>query len=143
MKIAQLIANKGPFVATITSEANIAHLVDDLKRHNIGAVVVSPDGRTVEGIVSERDIVRAMTEHLRDIATLTVGQIMTTEVYTCTPDDSVEELMGQMTEHRFRHVPVIDADGALIAVVSIGDLVKHRLAELGDERAALINYITS
>lgn len=143
MKIAQLIANKGPFVATITSEANIAHLVDDLKRHNIGAVVVSPDGRTVEGIVSERDIVRAMTEHLRDIATLTVGQIMTTEVYTCTPDDAVEELMGQMTEHRFRHVPVIDADGALIAVVSIGDLVKHRLAELGDERAALINYITS
>lgn len=143
MKIAQLIANKGPFVATITSEANIAHLVDDLKRHNIGAVVVSPDGRTVEGIVSERDIVRAMTEHLRDIATLTVGQIMTTEVYTCAPDDSVEELMGQMTEHRFRHVPVIDADGALIAVVSIGDLVKHRLAELGDERAALINYITS
>lgn len=143
MKIAQLIANKGPFVATITSEANIAHLVDDLKRHNIGAAVVSPDGRTVEGIVSERDIVRAMTEHLRDIATLTVGQIMTTEVYTCAPDDSVEELMGQMTEHRFRHVPVIDADGALIAVVSIGDLVKHRLAELGDERAALINYITS
>lgn len=142
MKIAQLLANKNPFVATIKPSANVAHLIDELKQHNIGAVVVTEDGRSIDGIVSERDVVRTMPSHLSDVATLKVSDIMTTEVFTCTPDDSIESIMESMTDRRFRHVPVVDGDGALVGVISIGDLVKQRLADLHHERDALINYIT-
>ena len=143
MKIASIIAQKGPFVATINTESNITHLVDILKRHNIGAVVVSDDGRHIKGIISERDVVRALAAHSGEISALQVAELMTKDVFTCTQDDTVESLMQTMTERKFRHVPVVDEDGTLIAVVSIGDLVRHRLAELADERSALINYITS
>lgn len=143
MKIANIIAQKGPFVATINSGSNIAHLVDLLKKHNIGAVVVSDDGRHILGIISERDIVRALASHPGEISALKVADLMTANVYTCTQDDTVDGLMQVMTDHKFRHVPVVDADNTLIAVVSIGDLVRHRLAELSDERAALIGYINS
>lgn len=143
MKIANIIAQKGPFVATINSESNIAHLVDLLKRHNVGAVVVSDDGRHIAGIISERDVVRALASHTGEISALKVSDLMTKDVQTCTQDDTVEVLMQTMTEQKFRHIPVVDADGTLLAIVSIGDLVRHRLAELADERSALINYITS
>lgn len=143
MKIASIIAQKGPFVATINTESNITHLVDVLKRHNIGAVVVSDDGRHIKGIISERDVVRALAAHSGEISALQVADLMTKDVFTCTQEDTVESLMQTMTERKFRHVPVVDEDGTLIAVVSIGDLVRHRLAELADERSALINYITS
>lgn len=143
MKIANIIAQKGPFVATINSGSNIAHLVDLLKKHNIGAVVVSDDGRHILGIISERDIVRALATHSGEVSALKVADLMTADVYTCTQDDTVDGLMQVMTDHKFRHVPVVDADNTLIAVVSIGDLVRHRLAELSDERAALIGYINS
>ncbi len=142
MKIANIIAHKGPFVATINSSSNIAHLVDVLKRHNIGAVIVSDDGRHIVGIISERDVVRALATHTGEVSALTVADLMTKDVYTCTQEDTVEGLMQTMTEHKFRHVPVVDSEGALLAVVSIGDLVRHRLEELADERSALINYIT-
>lgn len=143
MKIAQILSNKGPFIATIKSGASVKHLVDELKHHNIGALIVSEDGRHIDGIVSERDIVRRLSDYAGEVANLKVSDIMTSNVYTCTSDDSVEELMQVMTEHHFRHVPVVEDDGSLFAIVSIGDLVKHRIEELGDERAALINYITN
>lgn len=143
MKIAHIVAQKGPFVATINSASNIAHLVDVLKRHNVGALVVSDDGRRIDGIISERDIVRALAAHTGEISSLTVAELMTRDVRTCTQDDTVEALMQTMTEQKFRHMPVVDADGTLLAIISIGDLVRHRLAELADERAALINYITN
>ena len=143
MKIAQILSQKGPFVATIKADASVKHLVDELKRHNIGALIVSRDGRRIEGIVSERDIVRRLSDFTGEIANLKVRDIMTSNVHTCTADDTVEELMEVMTEHHFRHVPVVEGDGSLFAVVSIGDLVKHRMEELHDERAALINYITN
>ena len=143
MKIAQILSNKGPFVATIVPDANVKHLVDELKRHNIGALIVSQDGRSIEGIVSERDIVRKLADFAGEVANLKVRDIMTTHVTTCSAEDSVEDLMETMTEHHFRHVPVVEEDGSLFAVVSIGDLVKHRIEELHDERAALINYITN
>ena len=142
VKIANIIAHKGPFVATINSSSNIAHLVDVLKRHNIGAVIVSDDGRHIVGIISERDVVRALATHTGEVSALTVADLMTKDVYTCTQEDTVEGLMQTMTEHKFRHVPVVDSEGALLAVVSIGDLVRHRLEELADERSALISYIT-
>ena len=143
MKIAQILATKGSFVATIRAEASVKHCVDELRRHNIGALVVSEDGRTIDGIVSERDIVRRLAEFSGEVANLKVRDIMTTDVTTCTAEDSVEGLMALMTEHKFRHVPVVDEFGSLLAVVSIGDLVKHRIEELHDERAALISYITT
>lgn len=142
MKVANIIAHKGPFVATINSSSNISHLVDLLKRHNIGAVIVSDDGRHIVGIISERDVVRALASHTGEVSSLKVSDLMTKDVFTCTPEDTVDGLMKIMTEHKFRHVPVIHPDGTLMAVVSIGDLVRHRLEELADERSALINYIT-
>lgn len=142
MKISSIIAHKGPFVATIGSTANITNLVDLLKRHNIGAAVVSDDGRHILGIISERDVVRALASHSGEISALEVSALMTKDVYTCTPDDTVEGLMHVMTEQKFRHVPVVDSDGTLLSVVSIGDLVRNRLEELADERSALIDYIT-
>lgn len=143
MKIAHILSNKGPFVATIKPGASVKHLVDELKHYGIGALVVSEDGHTIEGIVSERDIVRKLSEFAGEVSSLKVADIMTREVRTCTAEDQIEDLMGVMTEHHFRHVPVVDAGGRLAAIVSIGDLVKYRFEELHDERAALINYITN
>ena len=143
MKIAQILANKGPFLATIKPGASVKHLVDDLRNHNIGALIVSEDGQHIAGIVSERDIVRKLSEFAGEVSALKVSDIMTTDVTTCTPEVTVEDLMATMTEQHFRHIPVVQEDGNLLGIVSIGDLVKSRIAELGDERAALINYITN
>lgn len=153
MKISQIISSKGAFVATITPDATIADLVNTLAEHNVGALVVSPDGQTIAGIVSERDIVRALAArseegrgeegvHVADLNSTKVSEIMTALVSTCTPETSIDELMGMMTSARVRHVPVVDEESKLLAIVSIGDAVKHRLAQLEDERAALINYVT-
>ena len=110
-----------------------------LAEHNIGAVIVSSDGTAVDGIVSERDVVRKLNG---DDAVLDapVQQIMTAVVQTCEPGHDVDELMAQMTEHRIRHVPVID-DGELVAVVSIGDVVKSRITQLEFERDQLDSYV--
>jgi CBS domain-containing protein len=142
VKIAQILSHRGPFVATIKAGASVKHLVDELRHHNIGALIVTEDGRHIEGIVSERDVVRKLSDYAGDVTSLKVADIMTTEVLTCVAEDTVDELMHIMTEHHIRHVPVVEHDGSLFAVVSIGDLVKYRIDELADERAALINYIT-
>lgn len=141
MKLAQILAQKGDFVATVTPEATVADLLSMLARHGVGALVVSPDGRRIEGIVSERDVVRAMAQR-PDVLTEQVVSIMTSDVQSATPDGTVGDLMGLMTEHRIRHVPVVDEDGLLIGIVSIGDVVKSRLGELEGEREALVGYIT-
>ncbi|MHB0929298.1 MAG: CBS domain-containing protein [Candidatus Nanopelagicales bacterium] len=143
MKIAHILSNKSPFVATIKAGASVKHLVDELKKYGIGALIVSEDGRRIDGIVSERDIVRKLSEFVGEVSLLKVEDIMTRDVFTCSADDDVEKLMEVMTEHKFRHVPVVEDDGSLFGVVSIGDLVKYRIEELHDERAALINYITN
>lgn len=142
MKIASILANKGEFVATITPDATVTALLASLAKHEIGAVVVSPDGVVITGIVSERDVARSLSE--RGAATLDapVSQIMTSVICTCEPDSPVEELMVQMTENRVRHVPVIK-DGEMVGIVSIGDIVKARIDHLEDERKSLLSYITS
>lgn len=148
MKISQIIATKGDFVATIAPEATLAELVQALATHNVGALVVSPDGRAIAGIVSERDVVRALAREgegavsASALDTTPVSAIMTDVVSTCTAETTIDQLMAIMTAGRIRHVPVLDEDGKLDAIVSIGDAVKHRLAELEDERAALITYVT-
>jgi len=140
MKIEDIIRNKGADVVTIAPAATVAELVELLGRNNIGAVVVSEDGATISGIVSERDVVR----HLADgtgVLSQPVSTIMTANVKTCTPEDSLEATGHTMTYSRIRHLPVVGEDGKLAAIVSIGDVVKYRIDQLTDERNHLLEYL--
>lgn len=139
MKINDVLRGKGNQVVTITPDATVADLLRLLAEHNVGALVVSPDGSSVAGIVSERDVVRQL-HRSPDAREVRVADIMTTEVHTCGPDDHIDNLMRLMTEQRIRHVPVV-VDGALTGIVSIGDVVKSRIGELEFEREQLSNYI--
>lgn len=141
MQLSTIIAAKGGFVATVQPDATVGDLVAMLAEHGVGALVVSADGRTITGIVSERDVVRAMT-HGAEALSRPVASIMTTHVFCAPPDAHIDELMHVMTEKRVRHIPVTDPDGVLLGIVSIGDVVKSRLGELEGERAALLEYIT-
>ena len=140
MKINEVIRGKSSRdVITITPEASVRELLALLAEHNIGAVIVSEDGSAVGGIVSERDVVRKLNGD-DSVLDAPVSQIMTAVVQTCEPGHDVDELMAQMTEHRIRHVPVID-HGNLIGVVSIGDVVKSRITQLTFERDQLDSYV--
>jgi len=141
MKIAALITGKR--VETISSSATLHDLVNALNVHHIGALVVSPDGKKIEGIVSERDVVRAMPGKLDEITDMRVRDLMTQDVITCTPTSTVAELMTVITERRIRHIPVVDESGNLISIVSIGDVVKAHISDLDSERKALSDYLKS
>lgn len=141
MKISEVIKKKGSDVATVTSATKVSEMLRILDEHRIGALVVSDDdGATVHGIASERDVVRALHERGVGVLQESVRSIMTSEVWTCTSEDELETLAVSMTEHRVRHLPVVD-DGRLVAIVSIGDVVKHRLDELQAERNQLFHYV--
>lgn len=142
MKIAKLLTDKGGVVVTIEPGATVADAVADLRRHQIGALVVSTDGLHIEGIVSERDIVRALADGHEALLDDTVRTIMTEQVVTCSPEDEVESLMSVMTDHRVRHVPVV-ANSELKGIVSIGDVVKSRIGELERDRQELVEYINA
>ena len=142
MRISTLLANKGSAVATIRGDATVADAVEELSRHHVGALVVSADGQTIEGIVSERDVVRKMSECGAAVVNELVSSIMSSTVTTCSPDDETESLMRIMTERRIRHLPVTDGD-LLCGIVSIGDVVKDRIEELEKNRTELIEYITA
>jgi len=140
MRIADVLRNKGASVATITPETSVAGLLTELSVHNIGAmVVVSPDG--VVGIVSERDVVRALQQRGADLLRCPVSEIMTEFVATCAPTDSVDSLSVLMTQKRVRHIPVME-NGRLTGIVSIGDVVKTRMEELEATQEQLQAYIT-
>lgn len=126
-------------VVTIAPDAVVRDLLALLAEHNIGAVVVSRDGSAIDGIVSERDVVRRLHA---DPASLDgpVSAIMTSAVHTCEPSTPVDELAGLMTRHRIRHVPVV-TDGQLTGIASIGDVVRHRIDELQFERDQLDHYV--
>ena len=115
-------------VVTITPDAGVRELIAKLAEHNVGALIVSTDGETVDGIVSERDVVRHL-HHDGTVVNNTVGAIMTEVVETCDQDTTLDELMKIMTERRIRHVPVVN-DGELVGIISIGDVVKHRIDQL-------------
>ena len=140
MHISQLLRRKGSAVATVEASASVRTALELLAEHGVGALVVSADGRTVEGIVSERDVVRALHERGAGLLAEPVSSLMTPGVHTCHPGAGVEELARTMTDHRVRHVPVVDG-GVLVGIVSIGDVVKARLDELENERAQLVDYI--
>ena len=142
MNVQSILQAKGSDVATITKAASLADASAQLRDRGVGALVVSDDGRHIEGIVSERDVVRALAAHGAGALGRSVSSVMSTDVVTCRTGDSVEELMVSMTERRIRHLPVIDADGLLSGIVSIGDVVKARLGQLETENQALFDYIT-
>jgi len=142
MNVQSIIGSKGTDVATIEQVASLADAIARLGEHGIGALVVSGDGRKIEGIVSERDIVRAAARSGVASFDATVGSVMSTDVITCALGDGVDRLMSLMTERRIRHLPVVDDRGHIAGIVSIGDVVKARLAELEDENKALSQYIS-
>lgn len=140
MRIHDILHRKGSAVATIRPDATVRDLLATLAEHNIGAVVVSTDGRTIDGIASERDVVRRMHERGAELLNARVLEIMTVHVRTCGLDDKVDSLRAIMTQHRIRHLPVVK-EGALVGIVSIGDVVKSAIEELEDEREYLVGYI--
>ena len=142
MKIREVLGGKlSQQVITVPPEATVRELVALLAEHNVGALIVSSDTTTVEGIVSERDVVRRLHED-DSVLDGAVRDIMTSDVASCEPDHPVTQLMALMTERRIRHVPVLER-GTLIGVVSIGDVVKSRMSELEFERDQLDSYVQS
>ena len=139
MKISALITGKAVYM--VTAETSIATLVEKLASLKVGALVVSPDGIRIVGIVSERDIVAALPIHFHELGRLHVRDIMTVNVTTCTPNATVADLMNLMTERRIRHVPVVNDAGDLISIISIGDIVKSHVSEIDSERIALVDYV--
>ena len=140
MRISDVIRSKGDLVVTITPEQTVKTLIDQLDEHGIGAIVVSSDGKTIAGIVSERDVVRRLHRDGAGVLDQTVSDIMTADVRTAAPEDNIEDTARVMTQARVRHLPVV-SDGQLVAIISIGDVVKHRIDELQDERDQLVDYI--
>lgn len=144
MRISNLLAGKGREVATIRPQATVAEAVSQLADHGVGALVVSSDGHHIEGIVSERDIVRGLVGDDGRLLTTEVASIMSATVHTCSPSDDTDALMTTMTELRIRHVPVVDSEeGLLVGIVSIGDIVKTRIGELEKDRKELVDYINA
>ena len=141
MLIAQILAGKGREVVSTRPDATIAEVAGLLKARRIGAVVVTDADGALCGIISERDLARGLADHGADLLQMRVRDLMTAEVSTCAPDDGLDKLMQQMTEGRFRHLPVIQ-DGRMIGIISIGDVVKHRLQELEAETHLLHDYIS-
>lgn len=140
MRIADVLRHKGAAVVTISPDTTVAELLAGLAEHNIGAmVVVGPRG--LEGVVSERDVVRQLHTEGPALLTRPLSTIMTAVVATCSKSDSVDNISVLMTQHRVRHVPVLE-DGKLVGIVSIGDIVKTRIEELEAEHAQLQSYIT-
>jgi CBS domain-containing protein len=142
MFVSDILSQKGGLVFTVTPDTTIAQIAQLLSARRIGSVLVMADGDAIDGIVSERDLVRAIAGQGAAALDLEVRQVMTREVVTCHPDDPIEHVMGLMTTGRFRHLPVVDR-GELVGLISIGDVVKARLEETQHETEALKAYIVA
>jgi CBS domain-containing protein len=140
MRVADLLRTKGSEVATVPPKVSVTGLLEDLARHNVGAMVVVDSSGALAGIVSERDVVRRLHERGAELLTAPVSEIMTSPVFTCEPGDGVDHLAEIMTERRIRHMPVVE-NGRLIGIVSIGDVVKSRIRQLESDREQLESYI--
>jgi CBS domain-containing protein len=144
MKVSVILQKKGSHeVATIAPDTSASDAVRELSRRRIGALVVTSSGGAIAGIVSERDIVRRLGEEGPGALGRPVSEIMTTTVQTCGPDDTAFDLLGRMTEGRFRHMPVTAPDGRMAGILSIGDVVKARLEEIEAENAAMADMLSS
>ena len=141
MRIYELLRNKGFDVITVRPSTAVTEVIRLLREYNLGAVVISVDGREVSGIVTERDVVRRLADST-DFLTGPVSEIMTADVHTCQAGDSVQSLMTTMTDRRIRHLPVVDDRGRLAGIVSIGDVVKSHITQLEFERDQLEGYVS-
>lgn len=140
MNVASILKQKGGEVVTAPATATTAEIAALLHRHRIGAVLVVDPKGAIEGIVSERDIVSAIARGGPQVLNRPAGEVMTRDVHTCAPGDSIYELMNVMTDHRIRHLPVVE-NGQLRGIVSIGDVVKQRIAEVEFEADEMKRYI--
>jgi CBS domain-containing protein len=140
MTVSIVLAGKGRYVVTIDPNASLAAAVELLAEKRIGAVVIVGADRRIVGILSERDIVRALAEQGRKALDEPVSAAMTRKVSTCHERETISSIMERMTRGKFRHVPVVD-QGRLAGIVSIGDVVKHRLSEVEHDSAAMRDYI--
>ena len=136
MKVETILKAKGGHVVTVQPNATVGTAIRRLKLERIGALVVSQNGVELQGMISERDIVLGLAEHGGGLLQLQVAELMTREVRTCTPQDSIKHVMGEMTRSRVRHLPVLE-HGKLVGIVSIGDVVKNRLEEVELEASVL------
>jgi CBS domain-containing protein len=142
MKLSEILERKGKIAVTVAESANLTLAIEIMHQHRVGAVIVpSANGEPI-GILSERDIVRYYAEGKRNFETMLVKDYMTTDVIMGKPNDTVDDVMAMMTQKRFRHMPVVQ-DGKIFGVVSMGDLVKSKLAETTQEAQALREYINS
>jgi CBS domain-containing protein len=140
MRIADLLRHKGSDVATVPPGISVSGLLEDLARHNVGAMVVVDETGSLVGIVSERDVVRRLDERGAELLHAPVSEIMTTAVVTCEPTEAVDSLASIMTQRRIRHMPVVTG-GKLVGLVSIGDVVRSRIEQLESDREQLESYI--
>jgi CBS domain-containing protein len=142
VKVSEVLHDKGGSVETIRPDAKVLLAVHRMRMHNVGALVVSRDGAKVDGVLSERDIVRGLTTHGADLLEMSVVAVMSRAVPTCAPDDTLASVMAKMTRTRNRHVPVV-ADGRLCGIMSLGDVVKRRLEDMELEANVLRNAYLS
>lgn len=142
MNVAGILGDKGADVLTLNKDATMREAASLLSDKHVGSVVILDDGEKIAGILSERDIVTSLARQDNNCLDLPVSECMTSDVATCTKSDTVEYLMGQMTKHRFRHMPVVE-NGEMIGIVSIGDVVKQRIAETELEASAMRAYIAT
>lgn len=143
MRVNELLADKGDLVVTIHPDTSLEQAAKQLARYGFGVLVASEDGHVVSGILSERDIVRKVAEAGAPALQIKTRSIMTRHVHTCTVDETLDNLMRLMTEHRFRHVPVVDDNDHVCGIVSMSDLVKRRVAELEVETEHLQDLISN
>ncbi|GJE06546.1 MULTISPECIES: CBS domain-containing protein [Methylobacterium] len=141
MTVARILAEKGSSVVTVKSDETIDTAIHCLAKHSIGAIIVSDTEGEVTGIISERDIMRALAREAGSAFDAPIGRFMTSNVVTCTRSTTIEEVMQTMTEGRFRHLPVVE-NGRLVGLISIGDVVKRRIAAVEAEHQAMRDYIT-
>jgi CBS domain-containing protein len=139
MKVSDIIQTKGSVVKTVRPESSARELAVRLHADQIGAMVVSSDGKSIDGIVTERDLAYGLAAHGRDLPTIAVSRLMTNVVVVCSPEDSITHVMKVMTQRRVRHLPVKQHD-QLVGIISIGDVLKHRLDELELEANVMRDY---
>jgi CBS domain-containing protein len=139
MKVADILRIKGSVVKTVTPDKTALEFSERLCAEQIGAMIVSDDGRSIDGIISERDLSYALAAHGSDLSRIAVSELMTKVVVVCSPEDSITDVMKLMTQRRIRHLPVQDGD-QLVGIISIGDVLKHRLGEVELEANVLRDY---
>lgn len=142
MNVQSILGSKGANVFTVTPGNTITEIAEILDQKRIGAIVVTNDDGSLAGIMSERDIIRGINKHGPDALTLTVADLMTTDVHCCSRADSIIDVMAMMTDRRIRHIPVVEK-GKLLGIISIGDVVKHRILEAEQDAEAMRRYIAS